>query len=252
MTAYQIVARNFSTSSENRMHSDEIANRYGFKGALVPGVAIYGHLVKPLVDHHGPSWLSDSCVEVKLIKPTYHGDTLNIDWPGAEQPVAATNQHGDLLALVTPLPATPLPEDLGLSGDMKIPGRPEIAWDNVCVGEVFSPRALQFSGEENTRYCTEIGDTDPVYQTHIHPHYLLSLANEALMQEYQMPAWIHVKSKITHRDTLRVGHEVVLRSVVTDRWEKKGHQFIAIHLTFWHNDTIAVDIEHQAIFRIAE
>ena len=72
------------------------------------------------------------------------------------------------------------------------------------------------------------------------------------MQEYQMPAWIHVKSKLTHREALRVGNEVVLRCVVTDRWEKKGHQFIAIHLTFWHNDTIAVDIEHQAIFRIAE
>ena len=40
MTAYQVVARNFSTSSENRMHSDEMANRYGFQGALVPGVAI--------------------------------------------------------------------------------------------------------------------------------------------------------------------------------------------------------------------
>ena len=54
MTAYQVTARNFSTSSENRMHSDDVANRYGFKGALVPGVAIYGHLVKPFVDHFGP------------------------------------------------------------------------------------------------------------------------------------------------------------------------------------------------------
>ena len=57
MTAYQVVARNFSTSSENRMHSDEMANRYGFQGALVPGVAIYGHLVKPLVEHYGVAWL---------------------------------------------------------------------------------------------------------------------------------------------------------------------------------------------------
>ncbi len=252
MTAYQVTARNFSTSSENRMHSDEVANRYGFKGALVPGVAIYGHLVKPFVDHFGPAWLSDSCAEVKLIKPTYDGDTLSIDWPSPTQPASITNQHGELLAVLAPLEVLALPEDLGLTGDLKIPGRPEIAWDTVCVGEVFSPRALQFSAEENSRYCAEIGDDDPIYQELIHPHYLLSLANEALMQEYQMPAWIHVKSKITHREALRVGNEVVLRSVVTDRWEKNGHQFIAIHLTFWHNDSIAVDIEHQAIFRIAE
>ena len=70
MTTHHVVARNFSTHSENRMHSDEMASRYGFQGALVPGVAIYGHLIKPLVDHFGAAWLNDSCVEVKLIKPT--------------------------------------------------------------------------------------------------------------------------------------------------------------------------------------
>ena len=99
------------------------------------------------------------------------------------------------MALLTPMEVSPLPLDLGLTGDLKIPGRPEITWDTVCVGEVFSPRALQFSAKENARYCFEIGDDDPIYAELIHPHYLLSLANEALMQEYQMPAWIHVKSK---------------------------------------------------------
>ncbi len=252
MSAYQVVARNFSTSSENRMHSDEIASRYGFRGALVPGVAIYGHLVKPFVDQFGAPWLGDSSLEVKLIKPTYHGDQLNIAWTDASQGVAATNQNGELVALIASHAVTELPEDLGLEGDMKVPGRPEICWDNVCVGEVFSPRALKLSGQENKRYCDEIDDDDALYQTHIHPHYLLSLANEALMQEYVMPAWIHVKSKITHRSALRVGNEVLLRSVVTDRRERKGHQFITFHLTFWQNERVAVDIEHHAIFRIAE
>ena len=252
MTAYQVVARNFSTSSENRMHSDEMANRYGFQGALVPGVAIYGHLVKPLVEHYGVAWLGNSCVEVKLIKPTYHGDALNIDWQTPNQDVAATNQHGELVALALAQPVSPLPEQLGLDGELKIPGRPEIAWDNVIIGEVFSPRALQLSKLENARYCSEVGDTDPRYNEYVHPHYILSLANEALMQEYVMPAWIHVKSKISHRAALRVGNEVVMRSVVTDRWERKGHQFIAFHLTFWHDEQVAIDIEPHAIFRIAE
>ena len=67
-----------------------------------------------------------------------------------------------------------------------------------------------------------------------------------------MPAWIHVKSKITHRSALLIDDEIVLRSVVTDRFERKGHQFITIHLTFWRDDKVAADIEHRAIFRIAE
>ena len=48
MSAYQVIARNFSTRSENRMHSDEMASRYGFRGALVPGIAIYGHNRLPI------------------------------------------------------------------------------------------------------------------------------------------------------------------------------------------------------------
>ena len=255
MTTYHVVARNFSTHSENRMHSDEMASRYGFRGALVPGVAIYGHLVKPLVNHFDAAWLNDSCVEVKLIKPTYHGDELTIEWAGAGEDVIATNQRGELVSIIaaaTPQVISNEPRELGLEGELKLPGRPDIAWDNVCIGEVFSPWAVQLSREENLRYRSEIGDDDALYENHIHPHYLLSLANEALMQEYVMPAWIHVKSKITHRAALQVNDAVVLRSVVTDRYERKGHQFIAIHLTFWRGEEIALDIEHQAIFRIAE
>ena len=252
MTTDNVIARNFSTHSENRMHSDEMANRYGFKSALVPGVAVYGHLVKPLVEHYGETWFDNSCVEVKLIKPTYHGDELTIEWPGEGHNVVATNQRGELISIITPHSPSPLADELGLDGDLKQPGRPEIAWDNVCIDEVFSPWTVKLSEQENLRYCAEIGDEDVAYQNYIHPHYLLSLANEALMQEYVMPAWIHVKSKTTHRSALKVNDEVVVRSVVTERTERKGHQFIAIHLTFWRDDAVAVDIEHHAIFRIAE
>ena len=72
------------------MHSDEIASPSGFRGALVPGVAVYGHLVKPFVDQFGAPWLSDSSLEVKLIKPTYHGDQLSIAWTDSDRGVAAS------------------------------------------------------------------------------------------------------------------------------------------------------------------
>jgi len=44
MNEYKVIAQNFSESSENKIHSDEIARKFGFRGALVPGVAVYGHL----------------------------------------------------------------------------------------------------------------------------------------------------------------------------------------------------------------
>ena len=53
MGTYEVVARNFSEANENKIHSDEIARKYGFKGALVPGVAVWGHLTHPLAERFG-------------------------------------------------------------------------------------------------------------------------------------------------------------------------------------------------------
>ena len=44
MPVHSAVARNFAEASENKIHSDDIARRFGFTGALVPGVTVFGHL----------------------------------------------------------------------------------------------------------------------------------------------------------------------------------------------------------------
>jgi acyl dehydratase len=52
-TAFTITALNDATDSENRMHSDDVAARYGFKGALVSGVNVFGYMTQPLVAQLG-------------------------------------------------------------------------------------------------------------------------------------------------------------------------------------------------------
>ena len=78
MPAYVVKTRNTHASSENRMHSDDVAASYGFKGALVPGVAVFSHMTQPLVAHHGAAWLSRAIAEVSFSKPAYDGDLLRI------------------------------------------------------------------------------------------------------------------------------------------------------------------------------
>ena len=41
-STYTITARNPAAESENRIHADDVARRYGFRGGLVPGVIVYG------------------------------------------------------------------------------------------------------------------------------------------------------------------------------------------------------------------
>ena len=51
LPVYEVRTHNASSFSENRMHSDDVALAYGFKGALVPGVAVFSHQTGCLPSH---------------------------------------------------------------------------------------------------------------------------------------------------------------------------------------------------------
>ena len=66
-TDFTITALNDATDSENRMHSDEVAARYGFAGALVSGVNVFGYMTQPLVAEFGAEWLSNTGFDVRFL-----------------------------------------------------------------------------------------------------------------------------------------------------------------------------------------
>ena len=255
---YEVVARNFSEASENRIHSDEIAKKYGFRGALVPGVAVYGHLTHPLVEKFGESWLKSSTDRLRLLKPAYHEDrlllTLAQDSDGT-QAVRCFNQDGELLATLDSdvgVPSRAVDDyEAMLGAQFKNPERIEIAWDSVTPGEAFIPWDVTLTQELSGTYQSQVADEQPIYSSCVHPHLLLSLANTALTNEYIMPTWIHVGSETRHRQTLRIGDTITIKSVVVDRWERKGHQFIKLWVSYWRDGELTTDIEHTAIFRVA-
>ena len=78
MPVHSAVARNFAEASENKIHSDDIARRFGFTGALVPGVAVFGHLAWPLTRRFGERWLRGSWVTTRFIKPAYDSETISL------------------------------------------------------------------------------------------------------------------------------------------------------------------------------
>ena len=41
---YRIEAVNTAKESENKIHDDQVARRFGFKGGLVPGVEVYAYM----------------------------------------------------------------------------------------------------------------------------------------------------------------------------------------------------------------
>src|SRR5215510_14042206 len=73
---YHVKARNTSSTSENKIHDEQIARQYGFRGALVPGVTVYAYLTHPLVDAFGAAWLERGTANVRFLAVLreVHGD----------------------------------------------------------------------------------------------------------------------------------------------------------------------------------
>jgi hypothetical protein len=54
LEAYSVVAYNTAKLSENKMHDDQVARRFGFSGGLVPGVDVMAYMIPPASQEMGP------------------------------------------------------------------------------------------------------------------------------------------------------------------------------------------------------
>lgn len=256
MSTYEVVARNYSADHENRIHSDDVARKYGFRGALVPGVAVWGHLTHPLVERFGESWLSGSVNHTRFFKPAYDGDRLviSIEEQDGGFLVQGHDQEGTLLAEIRsemPADLPPVADQSPFGNPRRSADRVEIDWESVTEGEPFPEWHFQIITDENQRYAQEVADGLPLYQHVAHPHWLLSVANQALVREYVMPAWIHVGSEVRFRKLVRVGDTLAVNAVPVEKWERKGHQFVRLYVTYHRLNVLTTEIFHTAIFRVA-
>src|SRR5947208_16381694 len=74
LAPYRIKAYNTAHDSENKIHDDATARRFGFGGGLVPGVDVYGYIPHMPVMRWGRAWLGHGGAECRVLKRGYHGD----------------------------------------------------------------------------------------------------------------------------------------------------------------------------------
>ncbi len=261
----EIQALNDAETSENKIHSDEIAARYGFSGALVSGVNVFGYLTQPLAHHFGGALLEQTTFDVKFLKPAYHNELLRIsteelstDADSTRFKSSAFNHQGSLLATLesTLWEQSPAlnPPHPALKGPSEI-ARNEISWERIKLSVAAPDYLWTPSAEDNQQRVDAQRDRAKIYQgasAYIHPYYLLDACNKALMRMFILPAWIHVGSKLTIRHPIRVGQDITVCTVPTEKWEKKGHQFIRLSIAMIVQGNIAAETSHTAIFKIAE
>src|SRR6266404_5739697 len=76
LAPYRVSAYNTAHDSENKIHDDATARRFGFGGGLVPGVDVYGYISHLPVERWGRAWLERGTAECRFLKPVYDGDAV--------------------------------------------------------------------------------------------------------------------------------------------------------------------------------
>src|SRR6202521_1935285 len=96
---YRVEAFNASKESENKIHDDAVARRFGFSGGLVPGVDVYAYMTHLPVQAWGRAWLERGSAECRFLKPVYDGEIATVTATAAADALAIeVSSRGELCA----------------------------------------------------------------------------------------------------------------------------------------------------------
>ena len=75
---YHVSAYNTAKASENKIHDDATARKFGFKGGFVGGVNVYAYMTHVPLQRWGRAWLERGTGEARFGKPVYEDDIAEV------------------------------------------------------------------------------------------------------------------------------------------------------------------------------
>ena len=251
---YRVQAYNSARASENKMHDDATARKFGFRGGLVPGVDVMAYMMHLPVERWGRAFLERGLIEARFVKPVYDGEIVE---------VTAEDIDG---GLVLRIEAEGQPCATGTASLPVAP--PSVSIENFPHTAAAATRvpvdAMSFALDKRlgtlprscpVGYLAEVRERDPIYTREklVHPGVLQRIMNKVLVDNAILGPWIHVGSRMQLLAAAASGDELVARARVTANYEKKGHRFVELDAIVVANGHTAVaHCEHVAIYQPRE
>lgn len=237
--AFHVRAVNTALDSENKIHDDSVAHRYGFRGGLVPGVTVYGYLAAAVCEHFGPDWLERGAMDVRFREPLYHDEDATIHLhPESEGRLRVESRHATATAWLHQ-EENPRPLESESPLERKLPSRQtlekgtllgSISRSNLTAEPFSAPLAPELHGR-------------------VHPAILLSLANRIFVENYELGPWIHAASEIRKFGSAKKDDTLTVRARVDDLFERKGHEFVVLNVDILNRGRAIEQVRHTAIWR---
>ncbi|MCA3271853.1 MAG: hypothetical protein ING12_07640 [Roseomonas sp.] len=253
---YRVEAYNLSHASENRIHDDATAQRFGFTGGLVPGVEVFAYCCHPPVEKWGRDFLSRGEVSAGFQKPVYDGRVATVTaTPEADGLALSVESEGIACAtgfarLPETTPATASLAEWPAASPPET--RPKASDESLAPGLWLGTRALELTPQVLADYVRDVREAAPLYAEHglAHPGLVLRMCNWLLTQNVVLGPWIHIGSKLRFHSEARLGESLTARGRITANIDRKGHRIVTIEaLVLADGARPVAHVTHDAIWR---
>ncbi len=256
LAPYRVAAFNTAHDSENKIHDDATARRFGFGGGLVPGVDVYAYMTHLPVARWGRAWLERGTAECRFFKPVYDGDIAVVTASERDGGLDITVESrggacaSGRAALPDAAPSLPAP-DLFRQVPQR-PERPPADETSLAVDTWLGLDPYPVTAEMAARYLADSHESATLYAELrlLHPRDILRSGNFVISRNVLLGPWIHTGSRIEHLGAVSVGSTLSVRARVTGNYQHKGHRFVEIDaLVLADEEVPAARIAHTAIYR---
>lgn len=249
----------------NAIHTTSGAAQYGFQGALVGGVTLYGWCIPSIVEAFGEPWLDQGWVHVMFRRPTYPDTRVRVsitrDGEGMHH-LLATKEDGEAcLRGTVGMGDAPWLGELQLStqrtAEPALTDRPHLTLEGAPVGQDLRTLAYSVSVDDARTTALEQrdesglfgGDTPLVHPSVIARHMISLLAHS---YDYGHPS-IHASSHVQNLKRAHAGQEFTLTGHFVEAFEKGGHHYAVVDGALFDEagDEIA-RVRHTNIFKVAQ
>jgi len=242
LQTYSVSAYNTSKLSENKIHDDSVAQRFGFSGGLVPGVDVMAYMMHLPIARWGRDFLARGTIEARFLKPVYDGESaavtgsenagvLSIEVNSRGAHCATGNASLPAAAPVVSLDAYP--------PTAPVSERKPVDASSYEIGKWLGTMPRDWSGAAATEYLDDIRERDPIFAREGlgHPGMVQKVMNKVLVDNAILGPWIHVGSRMQLLSAVATGDVLTARAKVIANYEKKGHRFVELDALVLANDT---------------
>ena len=255
---YRVEAYNTAKLSENKIHDDAVARRFGFGGGLVPGVDVMAYMMHLPVAKWGRAFLERGLIEARFVKPVYDGEITDVSGDEKEGVLSIqVESRGELCATGTASLAAAAPR-LSIADYVEVAAvseRRPVSAESYELGTWLGSIPRTWAGEAADEYLNDVRERDPIFSREGlgHPGLLQRVMNKVLVDNAILGPWIHVGSRMQILSAAHRGDEITVRAKVIANYEKKGHRFVELDaLVVGNSTTPLAHCHHVAIYQPRE